>query len=96
MTTIKKMFSYDDEFDKDVHDFLKSLPSKKQSSCIRRALRLYMKQQEEGTQMIMLQKEKQHAHYDESIYTEEIDDDFLIGFDLLSEVEFEKLHEKKD
>lgn len=99
------MFSYDDVFDQDVHNFLKSLPSKKQSSCIRQALRLYMQFQATGqpvTQFhgiptfgIHQQNNIEEPKTEEQdIFTEELDDDILNGFEMLSEEDLEESEEE--
>lgn len=42
MTTIRRIFSYDDWEDKDIHEFLESIPQRHRSKQIRMAIRNYI------------------------------------------------------
>lgn len=50
MATIRKNWSYDDEEDADVHQFLQNLPQRHVSKYIRIALRMLMKEMEGGNE----------------------------------------------
>lgn len=55
MATIRKIFSYDDLEDKDIGDWIDSLPQREQSKHIRIAIRAYinyLQDQEQGSEPI--------------------------------------------
>ena len=59
MATIRKIFTYDNLEDKDIHDWLESLPQRQQSKYIRMGLRTYLnylREQENSNEPIAIAK----------------------------------------
>ena len=61
MATVRKIFTYDKLEDKDIHDWLESLPQRQQSKYIRMGLRTYLnylRDQENSTEPLKIGKRK--------------------------------------
>ncbi len=73
MATIRKIFTYDDLEDKDIHDWLESLPQRQQSKYIRIALRTYLgylREQENSNEPAVIAKRQSATQTHNSIKQE--------------------------
>lgn len=75
MATIRRIFSYDDLEDKDIHEFLESIPPRQRSKYIRMAIKFYMKHLNSDMELSNTQNERTKTERESNLV--DLDEDFL-------------------